>query len=92
MEAVVDSDQVNAISEPFRLQVIFILGEWFKADRATAPDCIVVPTDALSQILVHLVEEPINLLDLLLLVAVRLQTLNDVSLQHVDLVIIKALG
>jgi len=88
MEAIVDSNQVKSIGECLGLQVSLRLAERLKADRAASAERIVVRTDTFSHILVHQVEQPV---DLCLLVAMSLQTIFYVALQHVDLVIVQAL-
>lgn len=78
MEAVVNSNQVNSVGEGLRLEVGFRLTERLEADGASTNERIVVLADAHPQLLVHLIEKPIDFV--CFFVAMLLQTRADVSL------------
>ena len=91
VEAVVYAHQVKTISEGLHLQIGLRLTEWFEAHRATPSQRVVVLRHAVSQLLVQVVEEAIDLGRVFILVAVSLQTLDNIAFEHIDLVIVKAL-
>ena len=70
VEAIIDPDKISPVSEPLRFQIFLAVSEGLKADGAATAERIVVLADELTQVLVHLIEEAVNLTGLLLVVAV----------------------
>ena len=72
-------------------EVLFRLTEGLETDRAASPERVVVLAETLSEVLVQLVEQPIDFRAVFLGITVPLQAFDYVSLEHVDLVIVETL-
>ena len=72
-------------------EVLFRLTEGLETDRAASSERVVVLAETLSEVLVELVEQPVDFRAVFLGITVPLQAFDYVSLEHVDLVIVETL-
>jgi hypothetical protein len=54
MEAAIDANQINPVSEGCSFHLSFVVAERLQADRAAANQRVVVGCQAISQVLIHL--------------------------------------
>lgn len=77
MKAGINSHQVNSVGELLGFKLSLTVTEGFETYRTPAPECIIVLTKAVPQVLIQVVEQSINLVSFF--VAMPFQALHDVA-------------
>lgn len=89
VETVVNAHQVDTIRKSLRFELGLRLAERLEAYGASTACRVILLRQNTSEFVVHLVKKTV---DFSVFVAQRLQTLDCVSLQHVDLIVVEALA